>query len=1154
MKQRLIHFFMVLTALAAAAACKVPTSNTIPIQQPRITKQPRSVLKLTNSKAELTIEAESLDGGTIHYQWYEKTTQNLYSEGGRPIGGAKDKTYKVVSAEERNTVYYCIVTNENDAGEKAYTYSDPVSVKFVKSFTVGKPSIIVHPLDQKVKLNKEVILTVQAESPDCGEISYQWYQTPVKSNKGGTKIDDATQNSYKVPTDEEGEAYYYCLVSNTHTKPNSSSSSGFKDETASVKTEAAAVAVTDEPAVNAVEPVIQHFSTTYAARQNTPLTLTIHAGSPDGGTLSYTWYRTSEPNTESGTIVYSNVKPMSNTEKNAAKNSITISHSETGIYYYYCIVTNKNDTASSNRIARKKSLLAAVTVTERESQSIAEIDPIDMNGRGKGYGWKNKRWELGSKKSGGEITFAVYSKNAEKVLLEIYRVPYGEKAVYQIFMEKNPEDNIWRAKLDVSRAGLYPVYYGFRVWGANWPYSSDWEPGTDRGFKSDVDGAGNRFNPNKLLFDPYARELSHDKSNKDALNGKNGTIYASGEQYRTIDTALYAPKAIVLEYSAPVAPYRGVEQKDAIIYEAHVRGLTKHHSSSSLTEILGSFDGFDGIQNIPDNLRGTYAGAALMAPYLKGLGINTIELLPVHESDNDGNPDDRADAFTQFWGYMTYGFFAPDRRYSSDKSPGGPTREFKAMVEAFHEAKIEVYLDVVYNHTGEGGLWNKEDPSVAGVEVFRGFDNSEYYALVPNDKRYYYETTGCGNNMRCDNLPVHNFVMDSLKYWADEMGVDGFRFDLAPVLGQEERTSWNKWWFNPQAKLLTEISRYAKESKLEVIAEAWAAGGDDAYQVGNYPYGWGEWNGRYRDAIRRYINHRQIGASNENEIGYTTALHGDYNHFNDQGGACKSVNFITAHDGFTLADLVSYTGRQQNTSNGWPFGPSDGGNENNDSSDSGGNHPLRRQRIRNALTLLLFSRGVPMIVYGDEFGRTQNGNNNPYNLDSIATWNNYEMLASDTPQGVTGGYHNNIGTDNNHDGKNGLFMFAKHLINLRKKEPALRQADYSVEIKYETPTGAGSFSDSNDWACRMYIAGSKVTGGSDYVLCINMHTENIDFILPTPPGGKKWVCIVNTDEFAENEASVNMSNNVAEDSKARECSGSYGVKPQSIAIFKAVTR
>lgn len=1140
MKQIVRRFFMLLAALIAVAACKVPAANTTPVRVPVITEQTRGILLPLGSTGTLEITAESPDGGTLSYQWYRRDTQSLYSGGGTPIGGASDSSYTVYSSVVSRTMYYCVITNTNSEGDKASIHSDVMPVQFVQSFSIREPSIIVQPANQRVMPNTEVSLTVKANSPDYGQISYQWYQAPCKDNTGGKKILDATQSGYSfIPTDE-GETYYYCEVTNAH--PQASGSIKEKKR----NTQAVAVTVTSKPEQNAAEPVIQNFNTTYVVRRNTPFTLTIYAASQDGGTLAYTWYRTSQPNTENGTVVYSGIK-----------NTLKSSQSETGIYYYYCTVTNKNETASQNTVARKTSAIAKVTVTESESLFLAEIDPIDLNGNGTGFGWKNQTWELGSKQTGSEISFAVYSKHAEKILLEIYRAPYGEEAVYHVFMEKNPNDNIWRAKLDVSRAKLYPIYYAFRAWGANWPYNEAWQPGTEVGFKSDVDGSGNRFNPNKVLFDPYTRELSHDKSNKDALNGKNGTIYASGGQYRTIDTALYAPKAIVLEDTAPVTPYRAVKQEDAIIYEAHVRGLTKHQSSSSLTAILGNFDGFDGIQDIPDNLRGTYAGAALMAPYLKGLGVNTIELLPVHESDNDGNPDDRADAFTQFWGYMTYGFFAPDRRYAYDKSPGGPTREFKDMVQKFHDHGIEVYLDVVYNHTGEGGLWNKEDPSVAGVEVFRGFDNSEYYALVPNDKRYYYETTGCGNNMRCDNPPVHNFVMDSLKYWAEEMGVDGFRFDLAPVLGQEERTSWNKWWFNPQAKLLTEISRYARENKLEVVAEAWAAGGEDAYQVGNYPYGWGEWNGRYRDAIRRYVNHIKIGAANSNEIGYPAALYGDKDHFDDQGGACKSVNFITAHDGFTLADLVSYTGKQQNTGNGWPFGPSDGGNDNNDSSDSGGNHALRRQRIRNALTFLLFSRGVPMLVYGDEFGRTQNGNNNPYNLDSLATWNNYNMLDTDTPQGVPGGYHNNIGSDRNHDHKNGLFLFAQYLINLRKNEPALRQADYTVPIEFAKADGSTGFSDSNDWVCRMHIKGSQVSGGTDYMLCINMHTEEIQFKFDSAPNNKKWVCIINTAEWAEKDESCKMYNNVALDKDAPLYNGpnsNYGVKPHSIAVFKAVTR
>ena len=867
--------------------------------------------------------------------------------------------------------------------------------------------------------------------------------------------------------------------------------------------------------------------------KNADAQLTITAVHTGGAAISYQWYSHTE-NKNSGGI------PIND----AASESYTVPTATEGTFYYYCVVS----ISSAEEITSR-----AATVTVLSNNAIV---PVDCNGSASGLGWESSSWPLGSVKSGNQIEFAVYSKHAERILLEIYSHPYGHGETAAFFMEKGT-DNIWRAKLDISNAGLAAVYYAFRAWGPNWPYDAAWTRGSDVGFSSDVDADGNRFNPNKALFDPYARELSHDKSDPAALNGKDGTIYASGAANRTEDTGKYAPKAVVIDDAPPVSTYKGIAQKDAIIYEAHVRGLTKHDSASSLASILSGFDGFSSVVNIPENERGTYAGAAKMAPYLKALGVNTIELLPVHESDNDGNPDNEATPFSQFWGYMTYGYFAPDRRYSSDKTPGGPTREFKEMVRSFHEAGIEVYLDVVYNHTGEGGLWNSSDPSKAGVDFLRGLDNSEYYCLVPSDKSRYWETTGCGNNLRCDNEPVYRLVMDSLKYWTEQMGVDGFRFDLAPVLGQE--FVGDKWWFSPSARLINDISSYAHSQNIEVIAEAWAAVGEDSYQVGNYPAGWGEWNGRYRDAARRYLNHIKIGAANANEIGYPAALYGDHDHFNDQGGACKTVNFITAHDGFTLADLVSYTGRAQNEANSWPFGPSGGGNENNDSTTSGGDHALRRQRIRNAFAFLMFSRGVPMIVYGDEFGRTQNGNNNPYNVDGLATWNNYEMISTDAPNAVSGGYHNNLGTDSHADGKNALFLFAQHVLNLRKNEPALRQTNYNaMQIEYAKADGSAGFNDSSDWACRMHIKGSAVAGGSDYIVCLNMWTANVNFNLPSASAGKKWIRIIDTGSWAEkNDANHAYNNFWREDDPniyVYPTGTPYGVNAHSIVVFKEVAQ
>ena len=269
---------------------------------------------------------------------------------------------------------------------------------------------------------------------------------------------------------------------------------------------------------------------------------------------------------------------------------------------------------------------------------------------------------------------------------------------------------------------------------------------------------------------------------------------------RNVDTGRWAPKSYAFVDTTSTGTKPGIHQKDAIIYEGHVRGMTMHVSASNLQTILSGFPGFSAVQNVPSQYRGTYKGLTYLIPYFKALGINTVELLPVHEIDNDNNPASSAGG--NYWGYMTYSYFAPDRRYSSDKNPGGPTKEFKEMVKAFHDNGMEIYIDVVYNHTGEGGIWEGTG-KVAELTSFRGLDNAEYYALVSTDKSKYWDSTGCGNNFDSSNAIVRKHITDSLVHWITKMGVDGFRFDLAPVLGRDNKPNY---YFNPNAQLLLDIA------------------------------------------------------------------------------------------------------------------------------------------------------------------------------------------------------------------------------------------------------------------------------------------------------------------------------------------------------------
>jgi isoamylase len=758
-------------------------------------------------------------------------------------------------------------------------------------------------------------------------------------------------------------------------------------------------------------------------------------------------------------------------------------------------------------------------------------------------GWASATWPQGATFVAGEgsnLRIGVYAAHATRVLLEVYSAATGASAQHDYVMARGA-DGIWRAELaSVPGKSLY----AFRVWGPNWPFSSSWTPGSAAGFVSDVDASGNRYNPNKVLADPYARELSHDKTSPALLAagldagiyGTGGALY-HGVARRTFDTGPWAPKAIAFVDTTSTGTRPALAVRDAIVYEAHVRGLTAHASSMSLTTLLAGIPGFTGVVNIPSSCRGTYRAAGMMAPYLQGLGINVIELLPVHESDNQTIPLDRAGG--NYWGYVTDGFFTPDRHYACDRSRGGATAELKQMVRAFHDRGIEVWLDVVYNHTGEGGNWDSTR-QVAELTGLRGFDNIDFYQLVGGDPASYFETTGVGNNLNVATPAGRRLVLDSLRYWANQIGVDGFRFDLAAQLGRDAAPSYH---FNPNAQLLRDIAQLGIASNIDMIAEPWDI---SAFGVGQFPSGWGEWNGKYRDATRRFFNGDLSGS---NGLSYADGFYGSFNDYNDQGGAARSINFVVAHDGFTLADLVSY-GAKTNAARQWPFGPSDGGSDSNDSWDTGGDHALRRQRFRSLLTWQMLSRGVPMIVAGDELARTQNGNNNPYNVDAPGNWNNYQMIATDSPHQVSTGaageaYHNNFATDARADGKNALFQFARQLIGLRRSARALRQGDYAMPIFFARNDGSGGFNSQVDRAVRIHLDGSQV-GDADYLLYVNNWTGFVRFTPPAPDAGKRWVRRIDTAAWAES------NDNFWTDAEATTVTGGYDAHPWSIVVLKAI--
>jgi isoamylase len=738
---------------------------------------------------------------------------------------------------------------------------------------------------------------------------------------------------------------------------------------------------------------------------------------------------------------------------------------------------------------------------------------------------------LGAKYDGTQsnITFRVYSSRATRIEVAIYKTPQGAQEVVRYVLSQDTTTKVWSKTVSVSTLkntyGISgPVYYGYRAWGPNWPYSSSWTKGSSTGFVSDVDSAGNRFNPNKLLLDPYALEISHDPTTPTCTDG---TVYASGATHRAKDSGPCASKGIVL---APITTATGTKPtrafKDDVVYEVHVRGLTKNDES------------------VPSALRGTYAGAAYKAAYLAELGVTAVEFLPVQETQNDTNDvDPNSTAGDNYWGYMTLNYFAPDRRYSSDKTAGGPTREWRAMVKAFHDVGIKVYVDVVYNHTGEGGPWSGTDGlTVYNVQSWRGLDNPTYYSLT-SDLQYPWDNTGVGGNYNTRNPVAQDLIIDSLAYWRDSLGVDGFRFDLASVLGN----TCEHGCFNfDKMDSANAINRIRNElppraatggSGLDLIAEPWAIGGN-SYQVGGFPSGWIEWNGLYRDTVRKKQNKVGVEAVTPGTVASRVAGSSDL--YGDDGRRpWHSVNFVVAHDGFTLADLYAYNEKQNNQP--WPYGPSDGGEDHNLSWDQGGVLSEQLRAPRTGLALLMLSAGVPMFTGGDEALRTQFGNNNTYNLDSAANW---LLWTRDTDEA-------------NHQ------TFTQRLIAFRKAHPALRPVGFYAstdtngnvmeQLRWFMPNGqqatSAYFDDANNHAIAWRIDGSEFGDSASAIyVAYNAWSDYVNFTLPWPGSGKQWYRVTDT-------ASWNTGSNVMATPGNEAFIGgegtSYGLGARSVLLLIA---
>ncbi|HEY7467303.1 MAG TPA: glycogen debranching protein GlgX, partial [Dehalococcoidia bacterium] len=549
-------------------------------------------------------------------------------------------------------------------------------------------------------------------------------------------------------------------------------------------------------------------------------------------------------------------------------------------------------------------------------------------------------YPLGATWDGSGVNFAIFSEDAEAVDLCIFEHAYGAPEVERIAIQEQT-DFVWHVYLPEARPGMF---YGFRVYG---PYDPK---------------HGLRFNPHKLLLDPYSRSTTGPIDMSNAMFGFPISFPDADRDLHMdeTDSSPVMPKGVVIEPAfswgddkPPKIPWH-----DTVIYEAHVKGLT--HLRTELA---------------PD-IRGTYSALcdARMIDYLRDLGITSVELMPVHQWVNDKRLIDRG--LTNYWGYNTIAYFAPEPRYGASRSPVGRVNEFKTMVRTLHRAGIEVILDVVYNHTAEG---NHLGPTLS----FRGIDNRAYYRLNPADERLYTDYTGTGNTLNMRSPRVLQLIMDSLRYWVLDMHVDGFRFDLAAALARELHE------VDRLSAFFDIVHQDPVLSQVKLIAEPWDVG-EGGYQVGNFPVGWTEWNGKYRDTVRRFWRGDKGVVA---DLAYRITGSSDlYEHTGRRPYA--SINFVTAHDGFTLRDLVSYN-QKHNQANAESNG--DGANENysfnygaeGDTADAAIND-LRRRQMRNFLAMLLFSQGVPMLLHGDEVGRTQHGNNNPYCQDNEISWMSWQ--------------------------------------------------------------------------------------------------------------------------------------------------------------------
>ncbi len=656
------------------------------------------------------------------------------------------------------------------------------------------------------------------------------------------------------------------------------------------------------------------------------------------------------------------------------------------------------------------------------------------------------------------MNFALFSENATRVDLCLFDAEFQDRETVALSIQECT-DLVWHVYLPEVRPGQL---YGYRVYG---PYNPQ---------------EGHRFNPAKLLVDPYAKALTGIVKWSESMFGYR---VGSPDEDVSLDkrnNAGNVPKCVVVDQAFSWGDDRLLQTpwSQTVIYEVHVRGFTMQHP------------------DVPSHLRGTYAGLASppIIDYLQQLGVTAVELLPIHHFINDKFLLDKG--LTNYWGYNSIGYFAPDIRYSAFPGRGEKVYEFKSMVKKLHSAGIEVILDVVYNHTGEG---NHLGPTLC----FRGIDNAAYYRLSPNNPRYYVDYTGCGNTLNVRHPRTLQMIMDSLRYWVCDMHVDGFRFDLASTLARELHD------VDRLSAFFDIIHQDPILSQVKLIAEPWDLG-EGGYQVGNFPPGWAEWNGQYRDVVRRYWK----GDSDVlGDLAYRVSGSSDlYGVSGRQPYA--SINFVTAHDGFTLNDLVSYN-RKHNEAN---LEENRDGTDDNLSWNCGVEGPtddpsiqtLRERQRKNFFATLLLSQGVPMICGGDEIGRTQLGNNNGYCQDNEVSWFDWNLTK---PQAE-------------------LLEFVRQLIRIKKHHPVFHRRRFfqgkairGSEVKDIAWFGTdGKEMTDDDWNRGLLTLGIRLAGDAieemdvmgnpiedhSFFLLLNAHHEPVPFTLPAHKKGVSWEWLFDT--------------------------------------------